>query len=451
VTERFPELEALRTSCPGVRYLDAALFDLCGYPRGKRYPIDQAHNIFSNGVLVPGPVYLLDATGVSHNPCGYGFHDGDPDFPLRPIAGTLAPTRWSDGRGAQVLMRLEETDDGASMLFDPRNVLARALRPLAELGLQPVVAFELEFYLIAKQRDAEGRPVPAPLSGTDRADDGQVFCFERLDGHEALLGEIEAANREMGVPASVTISEYAPGQYEITLTHVADALRAADHCSLFRQIVRRMAQKHGLQATFLGRPFPDQTGSGMHIHLSLLDRDGTNIFADPAPEGSKQLQQAIAGLLALQFDAMAIYAPNVNSYRRYEPYASVPITRTWGANNRSAAVRIPAGGQENRRFEHRAACADANPYLVLASILAGVHHGISDQLDPGPPVTANACQERDPAFPREWREALDRMASSALLGRYLGDTYVAAYVEAKRLEREAYLQRIPKQEFDQYL
>lgn len=451
MAERIRELEALRAAHPGVQYVDAVLFDLCGYPRGKRYPIDQAHKIFSEGVLVPGPVFLLDASGVSHNPCGYGFHDGDPDFPLRPIPGTLAPTRWSDGRGAQVLMQLEEADDGASMIFDPRNVLARTLRRLSELGLQPVVAFELEFYLIARERDAEGRPIPAPLTGADHVDDGQVFCFERLDGHEALLSEIEAANREMGVPASVAISEYAPGQYEITLMHVADALRAADHCSLFRQIVRRMAQKHGLRATFLGKPFPAETGSGMHIHLSLLDRNGANVFADPAAEGSKQLQQAIGGLLALQFDATAIYAPNINSYRRYEPYASVPITRTWGANNRSAAVRIPAGSAENRRFEHRAACADANPYLVLATVLAGVHHGISEQLDPGPPVTGNACQERDPTFPREWPHALDRLADSALLKRYLGEAYVAAYTETKRLEREAYLQRIPKLEFDHYL
>jgi len=313
------------------------------------------------------------------------------------------------------------------------------------------VAFELEFYLIASSTDSEAAPTPAPLTDQGREDDQQLYCLERLDGHDALLTEIVAACEEMGVPTSVLMSEFACGQYEITLKHVADPLRAADHCCLFRQIVKRLARKHGCRATFLAKPFLDQTGSGMHVHMSLLDRDGDNVFSDAAPEGSKLLQQAIAGLLELQFDAMAIYAPNVNSYRRYTAYACVPVTRTWAANNRSVAVRIPAGGEANRRFEHRVACADANAYLVLASVLAGVYHGISNQLDPGAPSFGDACQEIDPEFPSEWSLAIDRFRKSDLLKQYLGERYVEAYAEAKRLERAAYLARIPKEEFEWYL
>jgi glutamine synthetase len=215
--------------------------------------------------------------------------------------------------------------------------------------------------------------------------------------------------------------------------------------------VKRLAARNDCDATFLGKPFRNETGNGMHIHMSLLDPAGENVFADVAPEGSKLLSQAIAGLMAVQFDSTAVYAPNINSYRRYVAKACVPITRTWAVNSRSAAVRIPAGDAQNRRFEHRAACADANPYLVLASVLAGVHHGIVNQLDPGPPSFGNACQEIDPDFPGEWLEAIARVRDSELLKQYWGTQYVETYAETKRLERQTYLDEVPKQEFDWYL
>jgi glutamine synthetase len=454
VSDSLAELKRILADEPQIEYVDAVFFDLCGYPRGKRYRAAEASKIFTDGVLVPRPTYVLDVRGMSLDPMGYGFIDGDPDAPLRPIGGTLASTSWSGGKVAQVLVSLEEHDDGG-MLFDPRNILARVLRRFSELDLMPVVAFELEFYLIESKCDSEGRPVPARLAGrgleAGRRDNGQLYCLDRLDGHESLFPDIMETCERMQVPTTVVMSEFARGQFEITFEHISDPLRAADHCSLFRQIVKRVAARHGCDATFLGKPFPDQTGNGMHIHMSLLDRDGQNVFADATPEGSKQLSQAIAGLLAVQFDSTAVYAPNINSYRRYTAKACVPITRTWAVNNRSVAVRIPAGHVQNRRFEHRAACADANPYLVLATVLAGVHHGIVNQLDPGAPSFGNACQEVDPDFPGEWLEAIGRFRESALLKEYLGEDYVETYAEAKRLERVSYLEQVPKEEFEWYL
>jgi glutamine synthetase len=454
VSQSKAELERFLEASPEIEYVDAVFFDLCGYPRGKRYAVAEAGKIFTDGVLVPRPTYVLAVQGNCLDPMGYGFIDGDPDAALRPVAGTLAATSWSDGKVAQVLVALEEEDDGG-MLFDPRNILARVMRRFAELDLRPVVAFELEFYLIEKERDADGRPVIAALTGGGsepaRRDNGQLYCLDRLDGHGSLFPEIMETCRAMGVPTTVAMSEFAPGQFEITFKHVDDPLRAADHCSLFRQIVKRVANRHGCDATFLGKPFLGQTGNGMHLHMSLLDRDGENVFADAAQEGSKLLSQAIAGLLEVQFDATALYAPNVNSYRRYEPMACVPITRTWAVNNRSVAVRIPAGEAADRRFEHRAACADANAYLVLASVLAGVHHGIVNQLDPGPPSSGNACQELDPGFPNEWPQAIELFRNSELLKQYMGEDYVQTYAEAKRLERLDYLAQMPKEEFDWYL
>jgi glutamine synthetase len=448
------ELERFLEASPDIEYVDAVFFDLCGYPRGKRYPVAEASKIFTDGVLVPRPTYVLDVRGMSLDPMGYGFIDGDPDAPLRPVAGTLSPTGWSEGKVAQVLVSLEEQDDGG-MLFDPRNILARVLRRFSELELTPVVAFELEFYLIESERDANGGPIPARLttegSEAGRRDNGQLYCLDRLDGHGSLFPDIMETCQKMGIPATVVMSEFARGQFEITFKHISDPLRAADHCSLFRQIVKRLANRHGCDATFLGKPFLDQTGNGMHIHMSLLDRDGENVFADAALEGSKLLSQAIAGLLAVQFDSTAVYAPNINSYRRYTAKACVPITQTWAVNNRSVAVRIPAGDAKDRRFEHRAGCADANPYLVLASVLAGVHHGIVSQLDPGPPAFGNACQEIDPGFPCEWQEAIERLRASELLKQYMGSEYVETYAEAKRLERVSYLAQVSREEFDWYL
>jgi len=448
---RLAELEHYLAQHPDTASIDAIFIDLCGIVRGKRYPRADAEKLFARGIEIPYTVYLLDVTGLSSDPCGRGFSDGDPDGVAVPVPETLAPVPWAHGEIAQTLMTMRD-DDGSPCSVEPRNVASRVLERFSGLGLYPVMAYELEFYLLDPERDAHGRPQPPVSPATGRRErTTQVYGIAEIGGFAAFFEELEHACAAQGIPASVATSEFAPGQYEVNLRHVASAIRAADHCALFRHAVQQVARRHGMDATFMSKPFPDQTGSGMHVHVSLLDGDGRNVLDDGSASGSEMLRHAVAGLQALQAGAMAVYAPNVNAFRRFVPDQFVPVTRDWGYNNRSMAYRIPAGASENRRIEHRIAGAEANPYLVLAVLLAGLHHGIANRLDPGPPAEGNAGAEIDPDIPFAWSEALARMEGSRLLREYLGDEYVALYCATKRNEMRRLAERITPLEYDWYL
>lgn len=266
-----------------------------------------------------------------------------------------------------------------------------------------------------------------------------------------FLDDIAKTAAAQNIPLGPMTSEYGPGQMEINLQHQSDALLAADHCVLFKRLVKSVARRHGFAATFMAKPYADRAGSGMHIHMSLLDGRGHNVFADQSPTGAPPLLHVIAGLLATAPDAMAIYAPNVNSYRRLDPNRFAPVNMSWAVNNRSVSLRIPSGPAEARRVEHRFAGADANPYLVLAAMLAGVHHGLKLKDHPGPAATGNAALQKEEFLPRSWRVALNTMAGSKVLGDYLGHEYLQAFGAAKRSERAAFQAPISPLEYDWYL
>lgn len=445
------ELERFLAEHPHIRHIDALFVDLCGIIRGKRYPRDELEKLFSKGLQIPTSIYLLDVTGESLDPCGRGFSDGDPDGTAVPVPGTLVPVPWADHPLGQVLMTMND-NAGNPSIWDPRNVAAKVLARFAETGLRPVVAFELEFYLLDRERDAEGRP-QAPISpSTGKRDDStQVYSITLLDDYAAFFRDVEAAAASQKVPCSVATTEYAPGQYEINLKHVADPLEAADHCALLRHIVKRIAAKHGLDATFMAKPHLDQSGNGMHLHMSLVDEAGNNAFDDGSEIGGALMRQAMGGLQATMAEAMAIFAPNVNAYRRFVANIYVPVNKSWGVNNRSFAFRIPAGPGEARRIEHRVAGADANPYLVLAAILAGLHHGISNELDPGEPWQGNASAEVDPDLPLKLEPALARLEQGEILPGYLSRSYVESYCAAKRTEFEKLSAAISRREYAWYL
>ena len=445
------ELERYLAAHPKTRYIDAIFIDLCGIVRGKRYPRADLDKLYRSGLQIPYSVYLLDVTGDSSDPCGRGFSDGDPDGTAMPVPGTLVPVPWATESCGQVLMTLND-NAGRPSIWDPRNVAARAAAKFAETGLRPVMAFELEFYLLDRARDAQGRPQAPVLPSTGERDAStQVYSIELLDDFAAFFGEVEDAAAVQQVPASVATAEFAPGQYEINLRHVDDPLAAADHCALLRNIVRRVAGRHGLEATFMSKPFADRTGNGTHVHVSLLDAAGNNVFDDGSDLGSETLRHAIGGLAATMPEAMAIFAPNVNAFRRFGLNLFTPVTKSWGANNRSFAFRIPAGGGNARRIEHRIAGADANPYLVLAAVLAGLHHGITNKIDPGPPWDGNASESADPDIPRRLGTALARLEAGEILPDYLDPTYTATYCATKRNELEKFNAAITPREYEWYL
>lgn len=450
-TAGLEELEQFLAEHPETEYVDAVFIDLCGFVRGKRYARAEAEKLFTSGLQIPYSIYLLDVTGANADPGGRGFSDGDPDGTALPLAGTLAPVPWSAPPGAQVLMTMLDQQGQPSMV-DPRNVALHAAGHFEGLGLRAVTAFELEFYLIDRNRDAHGRPQPvvSPATG-QREKSTQVYGIAELGAFSGFFRDVEAACLTQRVPATVATSEFAPAQYEINLRHLEPPITSADHCALLRNIVKCIARQHGADATFLSKPFLDETGNGMHVHLSLLNQDGRNVFDDGTPYGSELLRHAVGGLQQTMAEGMAIFAPNINSYRRFGPNLFVPVTRSWGFNNRSVAFRIPGGPGKDRRIEHRVAGAEANPYLVLAVVLAGAHHGIVNRIDPGPPSTGNAGAQTDPHLPLAWERAIERLERAEILPAYLGEEYIQLYCATKRKEMESFNAHISPLEYEWYL
>lgn len=444
-------IDTLLRDHPDIQYLDAFFFDLCGFARGKRYPRRDALKVFEDGMTLPYPAYLLDVTGDSCDPGGQGFSDGDPDGIALPVAGTLARVPWAAVPSAQVMLGML-APDGSPLPTDPRHVLCRVLERFAASDLTPVVAVELEFYLIDPERGPGGEPLApvSPVSGRREAAN-QVYSIDGLDAFAPVLRAMDEAARALNLPATAASTEFAPRQFEINLHHVADPLLAADHGMLLRRLVKQVARQHGLDATFMSKPFPDNTGNGLHLHISLQDASGRNLFSEGEITGNPWLRRAIGGLAATLDGAMALFAPNINAFRRFQPDQFVPVNRSWTVNNRSGAFRIPAGGASARRIEHRVAGAEANCYLVLAAILAGIHHGIEQGLDPGEPATGNAGHQVDPTLPLDWSSAIAGLRDSEVLADYLGAEYLSLYCETKRGELEKFQRTISPQEYQWYL
>jgi glutamine synthetase len=447
-----PELAAYLDRHPDTRFVDAVLYDLCGTAIGKRMPARDAAKLWSSGVAFCAGITTLDALGACWDVNGIGFSDGDPDATSYPLPGTLVPVPWAAQPSAQVQIAPAPPGDAPHWWFDPRAILGSVVARFADLGLRPVVANELEFYFVDPRRDACGRLSPARPPRTGRAPESpRVLAFDKLDEWAGLLAEIDAACQVQGVPAGAATAEYGGAQFEVNLGHVDDPVLACDHALMLRRIVKGVAARHGIEATFMSKPFADQSGSGLHVHASLIDEDGRNVFDETTPEGDRLLGHAIAGLQATTYDAMAIFAPNINAFRRFAPNQFVPVNRSWGINNRSVSFRVPMGGGQSRRVEHRIAGAEANPYLVMAAVLAGFHHGLARGLAPSPPSGGNAGEEVDPAMPLRLWTALDRLEGSEVMAEYLGPRYPAAYAAIKRSEFEAFMADVLPREYDWYL
>jgi len=429
------ELQRYLEAHPETRHFDVFLHDLNTVERGKRLDRDAMASAFRSGMLLPGSMFALDVLGGTVQATGLGFDDGDADRPCHPIPGTLVPVPWQGEQAAQVQVTMHEAD-GRPFYGDPRHVLAGVLARVQALGLTPVVAIEYEFYFVAAERGADGLPQPprGPLTGR-REFRTQINAMTDLNEYSAVLAQITRDCHAQAVPATSALSEYGPGQFEVNLQHQPDALAACDQALRFKRIVKSVARAHAIDATFLAKPYRDMAGSGLHIHLSLLDAAGRNVLACDDPATHRPLRHAIAGLLDSMADGMAICAPGPNSYRRFRSEAYVPLTPSWSINNRGAAVRIPVSDAANRRIEYRQAGADANPCLVLAWMLAGVHHGLVAKLEPPAPVSGNAYTHPagDP-LPTHWATAIERFAASDFAREYLGERFARLYATVKRAE-----------------
>jgi glutamine synthetase len=441
----------LRRSFPEARFVDVLLADLAGIFRGKRVTIDDLPSVYGGGFLLPGSMFALDVLGGTIQETRLGFEEGDADRPCAPIEHTLVPVPWRASEGVVQLQVCMHERTGQPFFGDPRHALARVLERYQELALVPAIAIELEFYLLDPQRTPDGGLQPPRTPETGRRDHRtQINSMSDLDEYSRVLADIVAACEAQRIPSGTTLAEYGPGQFEVNLHHRADALRACDEAMRFKRLVRGVASRHGMEATFMPKPYHDKAGSGAHIHVSLLDAQGTNVFASEDEAGNELLRQAIGGLAATMSDAMLFFAPTANSYRRFQPEAYVPLTPAWAVNNRGVALRVPLSDAANRRVEHRVAGADANPYLLAAAVLSGIHHGLAHELDPGPPLTGNAYRDRPATLPLTWPEAALAFEGSIFIRDYFGEKFQDLFVTTRRGELRAFESHVTRRECEWY-
>ena len=439
---------------PQVQFVEIIFTGLSGVPRGKRLRRHELVPIYEYGRFLPGSILVCDVTGQDCEDTGLVWEDGDADRLAKPAPGTLVRAPWMGDDVAQVITSLYELD-GRPNDLDPRHVLRGVLDRFAADGLTPVVACELEYYLVDPQRTAAGG---IALAGSRKTGEKPslhgVYGLRELEDFSGFLRGLWAAADIQGVPLEGAISEYAPGQLELTLKHGPDALRAADEAVMYKRIAKGVAVEHGCEATFMAKPFADRAGSGLHLHVSVNDAEGRNIFASEDPAGAAPLKHAVGGLKAMLTDGMAIFAPNANSYRRFRANSYAPVAPSWGVNNRTVSLRVPAGPAHGRHIEHRVAGADANPYLALAALLAGVHHGLTRKIDPGPPVVGDgyaSAAQSNLRLPANWFAAVDAFEGSAVMRDYLGDRFVTMFCKVKRTEQDRFFEVVSPLDYDWYL
>lgn len=448
------ELRRLLNHHPDTATMELLVPDICGILRGKRIRRSSFEKTCDEEFWFCGGALLMSTLGAVL-PGMVGDGDGDPDVQCRLVPGSMATVPWASRPTAQALFRMFEKS-GEPYFADPRAVLERSIAPLTKMGLKIVMATELEFYLLDAKANSP-TPRASRVPGLGRPQPGpQVYHPGDLAEIEQFLDDLYDHCDAQGIPADTATSEFAPGQFEINLTHVDDPALACDHALLLKRAVKATALKHGFVACFMAKPFAEDSGSGLHIHMSLVDRNGDNYFSYgrdklASPPFSARLRHAVGGLLQTMAESTAIFAPNANSYRRLLPENFAPVDTNWGVNHRIVAVRIPQADESNLRFEHRVAGADANPYLVTAAIAAGVHHGLKHKIDPGRMIEEGERVTIKTRIPDRWERAIDRFSKSKILPTYLGEDYCRFYALNRREESRQFHNVVSPIDFDWYL
>jgi len=429
--------------------------DLNAILKGKRIRKGDFDKVVKDGFWFCAGTTLLSTLGETVPGIPYGEDDGDPDVLAEIVPGSIAPVPWAERSMGQALFRLFE-DDGVPLFSDPRYVLERAMRPLRKMGLRMVMATELEFYLLDAKTDRPAAATPH-VPGVGRLQPGaQVYHPDDLWEIEHFLNDVYDYCTAQKIPADAVISEYSQGQFEINLQHIDDPVLACDHAVLLKRAVKAAARKHGFVACFMAKPFEEDAGNGLHIHMSLVDRNGKNYFSHGRnrlanPPFSARLRHAVGGLLKAMPETTAICAPNANSYRRLRPDMYAPVEPNWGVNHRAVSIRIPQSDAKNLRFEHRTAGADANPYLVTAAVVSAVHYGLKNKCDPGTLVEQGAHIVPKLKIPNRWDAAIDKFERGKILRDYLGSDYCKYFAMNRREESRRFHNTVGQLDFDWYL
>lgn len=433
---------------PDVRSFRAAAVDLNGVWRGKRLPINQAKKALSEGTRMPLSITSLDIWGADIVDNPLVFSTGDSDGFARPTERGLLPMNWLASPSAMVPLWMWQ-EDGSPSPVDPRQVLAGVLARYHKAGLRPVTAMELEFYLTDGSVE---RPTPptSPVTGRPLEHEA-ILSIDEIDQFEAFFSDVYDACEQQGVQADAAIAENGAGQFEVNLVHTDDPMKTADDATFFKAIVKGVARKHGFAASFMAKPYLDRAGSGLHLHFSVLNDAGDNVFNDGSDQGSETLLHAVNGLMEAMPESGLIFSPHLNSYRRMAPGNHAPTGICWGYENRTAAIRIPGGPPAARRIEHRVAGADANPYLVLAAILGAALEGIEAEKLPIDPVVGDAYTMELPHLPTDWGQAIALFDQGKTNAVIYPDLMKTVYVLSKQQELRGFQSRMSDFEVASYL
>ena len=433
---------------PTVKTIRVAAADLNGQARGKRVPVRFADKVVKEGTRFPYSVMNLDIWGEDIENSPLVFASGDADGVLKPTDRGFLPMPWLEAPTALLPLWMFH-EDGKPYEGDPRHALAKVVKRFHDRGLFPVCATELEFYLI-DDSGREYRVPPSPRSGKRRPG-AETLALRALDAFDKFFTELYDACEAMDIDADTAISEAGIGQFEINLLHSDDVLKVADDTWLFKQLVRGIARKHGFAASFMAKPYDAWPGNGMHMHFSMNDADGENLFNDGSAQGSPLMLNAVAGCLRAMPGSMLLLAPHANSYERFVPGNHAPSGIAWAYENRTSALRIPSGNRRSRRIEHRVAGGDINPYLMMAGVLGSALLGIEDDLTPPAAVTGNAYALDLPQLPITWTDAVDTFEKCPDIARIFSKELIDNLVRTKRQEIHYMQELSPEEVLDLYL
>ena len=423
----------------GIEDIECITPDLAGVPRGKMMPSSKFTS--NTSLALPSAIYRHTISGeYPEETESFRYEPRDSDLKLVPDLSTLAVVPWETDPTAQVICDVVNTN-GEEVSYTPRNLLKRVVALYAERGWKPVVAPEIEFYLVAKNDDPD-YPLHPPKGRSGRAIlSGQGYSIAGINEFDELIDDIYHFSEKQGLEIDTLIHEEGPAQLEINLRHGAP-LELADQVFMFKRTIREVALEHDIYATFMAKPMAAEPGSAMHIHQSILGEDGENLFSDPKTREATPLFYAfIAGQQRYLPAIMAILAPYVNSYRRIARDSGAPVNTQWGYDNRTCGLRVPPSDPANRRVENRIPSSDANPYLAIAAVLAAGYLGMVHNLSPTAPVDTDA-NIRGIELPRSLLESVALFEAATPLIEILGGTFCAAYATVKQAEYETFMRTI---------
>ena len=408
--------------------------DLNGLMRGKRIPADQWPRICGSGNALAMSLFTMDMTCDVWETPVVGFANGFPDCHIFPMHPPVA-VPWEPGV-AMCFARAEGMDHGP-LTVDPRQALLRQVERAAAIGIDLQVGTELEFYLLD------------PDTGRPRDKGNDCYGLARAAELEPVLGPMRRELAEMGIPIEQSNPEYAAGQVEVNIRYDS-AMIAADRVIMFRSLVKQLAARHSLNATFMAKPFIDESGNGFHLHYSLWS-EGKNIFAD-AGKLNDQGRHFLGGMQQRMAEASICGAATVNAYRRRQPLSFCPVNASWGLDNRTVALRVIEGSDSAVRIEKRDAGADCNPYLLMAADIAAGFDGIEGKTEPTAITTGNAYEDDNaPPIPLDLADAISLARNSGWLRDVLGADQHEIWLQQAERELAFFNQQVTPFETARYL